>query len=146
MQKLHIPQTEWTPADGYVLMLLCCPKDAAWIGTVRGRIWELATGRLWDEQTGRVTDVQQIGREIWESMATCGFDDLVTALSTINVTIQAQQAVLENIVTTLGQIQAALEQAGAGEDLEDDLAAVWGTLESINTVLGGTNGPPPDPL
>lgn len=146
MQKLPIPQTDWTPADGYILMLLCCPNDPVWIGTVKGRIWELATGRLWDEQTGRVTDVQVIGREIWESMATCGLDDVVTAINTINVTIQANEQALADIITKLGEISAAIQASGGNEDLEDDLAAVWGTLQSINTVLGGTNLAPPDPL
>lgn len=171
MQKLPIPQTDWTPADGYILMLLCCPYDPAWIGTVRGRIWELATGRLWDEQTGQVTEVQKIGREIWESMATCGLDDLVTAVNTINVTIQANQQALADVITALGVISAAIEagsasllqdeltaiknsldaiqaavQSGGSEELEDDLANIWGVLQSISTVLGGTVPPPPDPL
>lgn len=146
MQKLPIPQTDWTPEAGYILMLLCCPNDTAWVGTVRGRIWELAVGRTWDEQTGRVTDVQKIGREIWESMATCGLDDLVLAFSTLNETLLAQQEALASIITALGEIKTALEAAPAGEDLEDDLANVWGTLQAINTVIGGTNGPPPDPL
>lgn len=146
MQKLPIPQTDWTPAGGYVLMLLCCPKDSAWIGTVRGRIWELATGRLWDERTGRVTEVQKIGKEIWESMSTCGLDDLVLAFTNLNEILLSQQEVLVSISTTLGEIKTALEGAPSGDDLEDDLANVWGNLQAITAVLGGDIPSPPDPL
>lgn len=140
-EQLAIP-TDWTEEDGYILYLVCCPNSAQWQGALKGQIWKLATGRFWNERTGTVTEARDIGREIWNSLMTCKLDDLVAAFDTLNVTIQAQQQALADIVAALGEVKTAIEAA----DLEDDLANVWGTLEEINTVLGGTNGQPPEPL
>jgi hypothetical protein len=142
--KLPIPD-DWTQADGYTLALVCIPDSKYWRAIVRGQIQILGYGRLWDEKTGSIKAVQAIGREIYESFMTCRLDDLVTSLETLNTTIQAQQAQFEAIVAALGQIQTAIT-ANSSEDLEDDLANVWGMLQSINEVLGGNNDPPPTPL
>lgn len=93
-------------------MLLCCPADPAWIGTVRGRVYELAIGRTWDEQTGRVTDVQKIGEAIWQSMATCKLDDLVAAVEAINVTLSGfnGSTVTEKVAFELGRINYNLDR------------------------------------
>lgn len=135
MQKLPIPQTNWTPDDGYVLMLLCCPNDPLWRGTVEGRIWELATGRIWDEATGRVTEVQKVGKEIWESMATCKLDDLVTAVSNLNVTLQAnQESIGEQLAllnVTLGEIRDKMTEANVNTDELEEV------LDAVNVILGG---------
>lgn len=142
MMKLPIPD-DWTEeTDGYTLALVCIPDSKYWRAIVRGQIQILSYGRLWDEGTGTIKDVQAIGREIYESFMTCKLDDLVTALDTLNVTIQAQQEQLEAIVTALGNIQTSI----ASQDLEDDLANIWGVLKSTLEVVGGEYDPPPTPL
>ena len=45
--------------------------------------------------------------------------------------------------TKLDELEITIQ---AGEDLEDDLAAVWGALNTITTILGATVGTPPAPL
>ncbi len=79
-------------------------------------------------------------------MATCGLDDLVLAFGTLNETLLAQQETLASIASVLGEIKTALEGAPSGDDLEDDLANVWGNLQAITAVLGGDIPLPPDPL
>ncbi len=143
--RLPIPDDWNEETDGYILGLVCFPNSKYWRAIVRGQIQVLAYGRLWDEQTGVIKDVQAIGREIYESFMTCKLDDLVTAMETLNLTIAAQQETLTAIVTALGDIQTAIAAGGEG-DLEDDLANVWGVLQSINEVLGGETSPPPTPL
>lgn len=143
--KLPIPDDWNEETDGYILGLVCFPNSLLWRSIVRGQIQVLSYGRLWDEQTGIIKDVQVIGQKIYESFMACKLDDLVTAVEALNLTIQTQQTQLEAIVTALGNIQSAI-QAGSEGDLEDDLANVWGMLQSINEVLGGESNPPPTPL
>jgi hypothetical protein len=139
MQKLPIPQTDWTNEAGYVLMLLCCPNDAAWVGTVRGRIYELAVGRTWDERTGTVTAAQAIGEEIWQSMATCKLDDLVLAVETLNTTLAGfdNSAPLEQVVFELARVNYNLDRIrdnldshapDGDEDTEFGLATILAAL------------------
>lgn len=143
--RLPIPNDWNEETDGYILGLVCFPNSLLWRAIVRGQIQVLGYGRLWDEQTGIIKDVQAIGRQIYESFMTCKLDDLVTQLETLNSIMQTQQAQLEAIVTALGNIQTAIPSL-TNEDLEDDLANVWGVLQSINEVLGGESNPPPTPL
>jgi hypothetical protein len=140
--KLPIPDDWNEETDGYILGLVCIPNSVYWRAIVRGQIQILSYGRFWDEQTGIIKDVQAIGRQIYESFMICQLDGLITQLETLNLTIASQQEQLEAIVTALSDLKTAVEN----QDLEDDLANVWGVLESITTILGGTVDPPPDPL
>lgn len=146
MQQLPIPD-DWTEADGYILLLACVPNSLLWRSIARGQIHNLTRGRTWDAQTGDIKAVQAIGWQIYDSLMTCKLDDLVTAVETLNVTIQTNQTQLAAIVTALAGIQSAIQASGANTDeLEDDLANVWGVLQSISTVLGGDVPEPPNPL
>jgi hypothetical protein len=146
MQQLPIPD-DWTEADGYILLLACFPNSVLWRSIARGQIHNLTRGRTWDAQTGNIKAVQAIGWQIYDSVMTCKLDDLVTAVETLNVTIQTNQEQLEAIVTALNNIQAAIQASGTNVDeLEDDLANVWGVLQSISGVLGGDIPSPPNPL
>jgi hypothetical protein len=145
MQKLPIPD-DWQEENGYILVLACVPDSTLWRALVRGQIHNLTRGRSWDESTGTIKDAQAIGWTIYDSLMTCKLDDIVLAFGTLNETLLAQQETLAAISTALADIKTALDNAPAGEDLEDDLANVWGNLAAINTILGGTVVTPPDPL
>jgi hypothetical protein len=58
------------------------------------------------------------------------------------------QATLAALKVSIDALTAALGEGGGGlpEDLEDDLAKVWGALDDITTILGGDPSVPPDPL
>ena len=146
MQQLPIPD-DWTETDGYILLLACVPNSLLWRSIARGQIHNLTRGRTWDAQTGDIKATQAIGWQIYDSLMTCKLDDLVAAVETLNVTIQTNQEQLAAIVNALNNIQAAIQASGANTDeLEDDLANVWGVLQSISTVLGGDVPSPPNPL
>jgi hypothetical protein len=57
-----------------------------------------------------------------------------------------------NIAHAVEQLQIALEnvktaiETASPEDLEDDLANVWGTLQTVAVALGGVTGAPVIPL
>lgn len=168
MQQLPIPD-DWTEPDGYILLLACFPDSLYWRSIARGQIHNLTRGRTWDADTGDVKAVQAIGWQIYNSVMTCKLDDLVTGIGQLNLTITNQQQVLADIVLGLYRIHAAIETSAANlgsledikialehirtavelsgsDDLEDDLANVWGVLQSISTVLGGNVPSPPNPL
>ena len=146
MQQLPIPD-DWTEADGYILFLACVPDSLFWRSIFRGQVHNLTRGRTWDQDTGNVKAVQAIGWEIYNSLMACKLDDLVASLNTLNITIASQQTQLEAIVTGLAAIQTAIQAGGDNTgELEDDLANVWGVLQSISTVLGGNVPSPPNPL
>lgn len=57
------------------------------------------------------------------------------------------QATLESLKVSIDELKEALvSSGGTGEDLEDDLAKVWGALDDITTILGGDPSDPPEPL
>jgi hypothetical protein len=50
--------------------------------------------------------------------------------------------ILANLQANLADLQTAVAEG----DLEDDLANVWGQLQTVATILGATVGAPPIPL
>lgn len=58
----------------------------------------------------------------------------------------APRNVADIIASLQVDLQALSEAVANGEDLEDDLANVWGTLQTIGTILGATVGEPVAPL
>lgn len=56
----------------------------------------MSFGRAWDERTGRVTDVQQIGREIFESMRMGCMEQFTAELRRTNAILAGEQVTLED--------------------------------------------------
>ena len=55
--------------------------------------------------------------------------------------------ILADLQGALGELQAAVEASGESvEELEDDLANVWGTVQTVATILGAVAGAPVPPL
>jgi hypothetical protein len=55
--------------------------------------------------------------------------------------------ILADLQANLSELQSALEGAGANVgELEDDLANVWGTVQTVATILGAASGAPVPPL
>jgi len=73
--KWPIPQDFDPEQDQWRLVLFCIPDSREWRALVRGHIENFGYGRNWDEKTGSILAVQEIGRDIFESMdMTCGED------------------------------------------------------------------------
>lgn len=77
MKRWAIPD-DWNPEqDGYISVLFCIPNSRKWRGLIVGMIDSLAFGWSWNERTGSIKAVQEIGREIFESMAMGCIEELV---------------------------------------------------------------------
>jgi len=86
---------DWTEDDGSQAVVFCIPNSLEWKATVTGMVTQLLHGRSWDGSTGSITDAQQIGREVFETMAFLCLEDLqaiVVAINQLTATIDGQGA------------------------------------------------------
>ncbi len=84
---------DWTEGDGYAAVLFCFPASLMWKTTVTGMVSQLLLGRSWDSKTGSIIDVQQVGREVFETMSIICIEDLAniaTAINNLTLAIETQ--------------------------------------------------------
>ncbi len=95
-RRLHwaIPD-DWEENDGSQAVVFCIPNSLQWKATITGLVTQLLQGRSWDGSTGNIKQTQEIGREVFESMAFLCLEDL------------------GNIVTAINQLTAVIEGQGA---------------------------------
>lgn len=158
-EGMPIPNDWDEETDGYTLWMLCSPNSVQWRALVRGQIYELTRGRNWDRNTGIIKDAQEIGLEVYDSMATC--NDLVKTQRMLVASITGQPVDLDADLPTgvydpagrslhehlqsLGPIPKAgdtimtslqkLVDASGGSDL--DLDGLIDVIENLD--LGGTD-------
>jgi hypothetical protein len=140
--KIPIPD-DWTEAeDGYALVFMCIPFSQQWRAVIRGRIADIAGGRVWDERTGRVKAVQEIGREIFNSMAICKLDDLLVEFKRLNAILAGEKLTLIiNGQTTVwdyednGLVPTLLQLAPDPDGLANIATAITDSLDIEQTAL-----------
>lgn len=74
---------DWAEANGYLFASFCFPNSRKWRSVINGLVSELFYGRNWDRDTGTIIEAQQIGREVFESMAICDLERLIIAVEAI---------------------------------------------------------------
>lgn len=92
VSKWAIPD-DWEENDGSQAVVFCIPNSLQWKATITGMVTQLLRGRSWDGKTGNIKDTQEIGREVFETMAFLCLEDLgniVTAINQLTATIQGQ--------------------------------------------------------
>jgi hypothetical protein len=90
--KWAIPD-DWTENDGSQAVVFCIPNSLKWKATITGMVTQLLKGRSWDGSTGNIKDTQELGREVFETMAFLCLEDLadiVTAINQLTSVIQSQ--------------------------------------------------------
>lgn len=87
--KWSIPD-DWTESDGYQLLTLCVPNSRQWRGILRGQISSLSYGRNWNKNSGTIVVVQELAREIEETMTINCLADITEALQCICAQMEAQ--------------------------------------------------------
>lgn len=115
MKRWGIPDDWNAEEDGYISVLFCIPNSRKWRGLIVGIVESLSFGWSWDQDTGTVTDVQETGREVFESL---------------------MMGCLEELNVNIGRIATALE---AGAQLSADMSALNDTLQSIDSRLTTNN-------
>jgi len=114
--KLTIP-SDWNEAeDGFLLVAMCIPNSFQWRGIMAGQISDLAYGRKWNRNTGTIIDVQEIARDIFETMAATCLDDILFAINCIctGTTTLADKSEQEGQAAE-GQLSDGVIATGPGE-------------------------------
>lgn len=70
----------------YTLQMACVPDSPQWISVFKGCVYLLTRGYSWDDQSGSVIAAQDIGKEVYNSMAFC--DQLLAAVLEISNTLK----------------------------------------------------------
>lgn len=121
--KLTIP-SDWNEAeDGYLLVAMCIPNSFQWRGIMAGQISDLAYGRKWNRNTGTITEVQEIARDIFETMASTCLDDILLAITCIceGTTTLAEKSEQEGQAAE-GELSDGVIQTGPGEQFPTQTA------------------------
>lgn len=152
MKRWDIPDDWNEEQDGFSVVLFCIPNSRRWRGLITGLIESLSFGWSWDERTGTVTEVQELGRNIFETfcMATCA--DIVTQLTRIADAVEGLEQREGPTITlddaTLAALKAIIDgwEATGGSAVGQALKTLKDFLEMMTFLKALLPSPPKFPL
>jgi len=82
---LSIPDVFDESVAGHALVFFCIPNTRGWRGNATKAVRSLAYGRNYNEDDGSVRDVVAIGKEVFNTMTICSFDEIIAAIQGITI-------------------------------------------------------------
>jgi hypothetical protein len=143
-----VPQDWNKDDDGYLLAIMCIPNSEMWRAIIRGKVADLTGFNNWDKKTGYVLPVIEIAEEIFDSMAMCKLDDLLTEFKRLNAILAGEElTIIKDGVTshwdyTENGLVPTLEELGPATTVAklEEMRVTLETAASDEVTAINTNG------